>query len=189
LNQRPHPYQVSRAKRCADRRFPRSLPTVRGEGMRSSRLRSKRCRQARLAYMPIGDSSISPPAVAEVWPADAGDQHDQTEQSWSKGGTDPRVNIPRTWPRAQRHPNRCSGRSRPCPARCWWSTRARASSSALPAHRRAARPPPTRTSRLTKADAAGVVSGLPGRTLSGQSWWQAAQPRASSPAAPNAAPG
>jgi hypothetical protein len=58
-----------------------------------------------------------------------------------------------------------------------------------PAHRRAARPPPTRTSRLTKADAAGVVSGLPGRTLSGQSWWQVAQPRASSPAAPNPAPG
>jgi hypothetical protein len=72
--------------------------------MRSSRLRSKRCRQARLAYTPIGDSSISPPAVAEVWPADAGDQHDQTEQSWSKGGTDPSVNTPRTWPRAQRHP-------------------------------------------------------------------------------------
>src|SRR5512132_2804064 len=35
LNLRPHPYQVSRAKRCADRRFPRSLATVRGEGMRS----------------------------------------------------------------------------------------------------------------------------------------------------------
>ena len=28
-------YQVSRAKRCADRRFPRSLATVRSEGMRS----------------------------------------------------------------------------------------------------------------------------------------------------------
>jgi hypothetical protein len=36
LNQRPHPYQVSRAKRCADRRFPRSLATVRREGMRSN---------------------------------------------------------------------------------------------------------------------------------------------------------
>jgi hypothetical protein len=36
LNQRPHPYQVSRAQRCADRRFPRSLATVRGEGMRSN---------------------------------------------------------------------------------------------------------------------------------------------------------
>ena len=35
LNLRPHPYQVSRAKRCADRRFPRSRATVRGEGMRS----------------------------------------------------------------------------------------------------------------------------------------------------------
>ncbi len=32
LNQRPHPYQVSRAKRCADRRFPRSLATVRAKG-------------------------------------------------------------------------------------------------------------------------------------------------------------
>jgi hypothetical protein len=29
-------YQVSRAQRCADRRFPRSLATVRGEGMRSN---------------------------------------------------------------------------------------------------------------------------------------------------------
>ena len=35
LNQRPHPYQVSRAQRCADSRFPRSLASVRGEGMRS----------------------------------------------------------------------------------------------------------------------------------------------------------
>jgi hypothetical protein len=195
LNQRPHPYQVSRAKRCADRRFPRSLPTVRGEGMRSSRLRSKRCRQARLAYTPIGDSSISPPAVAEVWPADAGDQHDQTEQSWSKGGTDPSVNTPRTWPRAQRHPKPLQraiptlpGAVLPDPAwRGAGGQRAHGRAAApCPAHRRSARPPPTRTSRLTKADAAGVVSG---RTLSGQSWWQAAQPRASSPAAPNAAPG
>jgi hypothetical protein len=29
-------YQVSRAQRCADRRFPRSLLSVRGKGMRSS---------------------------------------------------------------------------------------------------------------------------------------------------------
>ena len=35
LNLGPHPYQVSRAKRCADHRFPRSLATVRGQGMRS----------------------------------------------------------------------------------------------------------------------------------------------------------
>jgi hypothetical protein len=35
LNLGPHPYQVSRAKRCADRRFPRSLASVRGQGMRS----------------------------------------------------------------------------------------------------------------------------------------------------------
>jgi hypothetical protein len=33
---RPHPYQQSRAQRCADRHFPRSLATVRGEVMRSS---------------------------------------------------------------------------------------------------------------------------------------------------------
>jgi hypothetical protein len=38
LNQRPHPYQVSRAQRCADRRFPRSPLSVRGEGMRSNNL-------------------------------------------------------------------------------------------------------------------------------------------------------
>ena len=36
MNQRPHPYQVSRAKRCAERRFPRSPATVRGKGMRSN---------------------------------------------------------------------------------------------------------------------------------------------------------
>jgi hypothetical protein len=35
LNLGPHPYQVSRAKRCAERRFPRSPLSVRGEGMRS----------------------------------------------------------------------------------------------------------------------------------------------------------
>jgi hypothetical protein len=38
LNQRPHPYQQSRAQRCAERRFPRSLATVRGEVMRSNDL-------------------------------------------------------------------------------------------------------------------------------------------------------
>jgi hypothetical protein len=48
LNLGPHPYQVSRAKRCADRRFPRSPPSVRGEGMRSRDRPHKRCRQARL---------------------------------------------------------------------------------------------------------------------------------------------
>jgi hypothetical protein len=36
LNQRPHPYQVSRAQRCADRHFPRSPLSVRGGGMRSN---------------------------------------------------------------------------------------------------------------------------------------------------------
>ena len=35
FNLRPHPYQVSTAKRCAERRFPRSPATVRGQGMRS----------------------------------------------------------------------------------------------------------------------------------------------------------
>jgi predicted ester cyclase len=38
LNQRPHPYQQSRAQRCADRRFPRSRATVRGQVMRSNNL-------------------------------------------------------------------------------------------------------------------------------------------------------
>jgi hypothetical protein len=36
LNLGPHPYQVSRAQRCAERRFPRSPVSVRGEGMRSN---------------------------------------------------------------------------------------------------------------------------------------------------------
>src|SRR5512132_1388329 len=38
LNQRPHPYQQSRAERCAARRFPWSPPTVRDEVMRSYNL-------------------------------------------------------------------------------------------------------------------------------------------------------
>jgi hypothetical protein len=37
LNQRPHPYQLSRAKRCADRPFPRSRPTIAATVMRSIR--------------------------------------------------------------------------------------------------------------------------------------------------------
>jgi hypothetical protein len=45
LNQRPHPYQVSRAQRRADRRFPRSPLSVRGEGMRSKPPRSRAYRQ------------------------------------------------------------------------------------------------------------------------------------------------
>ena len=36
LNLGPHPYQQSRAKRCADRPFSRSPPSVKGEGMRSN---------------------------------------------------------------------------------------------------------------------------------------------------------
>ena len=36
LNQRPHPYQLSRAQRCADRRLRRSRPTVGTKGMRST---------------------------------------------------------------------------------------------------------------------------------------------------------
>jgi hypothetical protein len=36
LNLGPHPCQQSRAQRRADRRFPRSLASVRGEGMRSN---------------------------------------------------------------------------------------------------------------------------------------------------------
>jgi hypothetical protein len=38
LNLGPHPYQISRAQRCADRRFPRSPLSVGGEGMRSNSL-------------------------------------------------------------------------------------------------------------------------------------------------------
>jgi hypothetical protein len=47
LNQRPHPYQVSRAQRCADRCFPRSPPSVRAEGMRSNAL-DRKCHRWRL---------------------------------------------------------------------------------------------------------------------------------------------
>jgi hypothetical protein len=54
LNLGPHPHQVSRAQRCADRRFPRSLATVRGQGMRSNNLvrtgARTRCRGLRARY-------------------------------------------------------------------------------------------------------------------------------------------
>jgi hypothetical protein len=70
LNQRPHPHQPSRVQRCVDRRFPRSIASVRGEVMRSKRPRSTRCRQARLAdTLPSGNFSLSLPAVAEAWRA------------------------------------------------------------------------------------------------------------------------
>jgi hypothetical protein len=39
LNVGPHPYQVSRAQRCAERRFSSSLATGRGEVMRCSKRR------------------------------------------------------------------------------------------------------------------------------------------------------
>jgi len=91
LNLGPHPYQVSRAQRCADRGFPRSLATVRGEGMRSYRLVPSQAVRASQAgpTAPVGDSSISLPAVAEAWPADAGTKHDQTGAVLVQGGTDP----------------------------------------------------------------------------------------------------
>jgi hypothetical protein len=51
LNLGPHPYQQSGAYRYATLRFCRSRATVGGEVMRSLRLRSKRCKQARLLYV------------------------------------------------------------------------------------------------------------------------------------------
>jgi hypothetical protein len=58
---RPRPweaYQQSRAKRCADRRFPRSLASVRGEVMRSYRQAGTgartRCRNGSKLFEPLG---------------------------------------------------------------------------------------------------------------------------------------
>jgi hypothetical protein len=172
LNQRPHPYQVSRAKRCADRRFPRSLATVRGEGMRSRWIRSQRCRQARLAHTPIGGSSISP---RPLWRPGLLMLGTSTTGRSSPG---PRVApTPVSTPRERGHgptPTQTAAAGDPDPGRRGAGGQCPHGRAAAPcpAHWRAARPPPTRTSRLSKADAAGVVSGLPGRTLSGQSWWQ-----------------
>jgi hypothetical protein len=69
LNQRPHPYQVSRAKRCADRRFPRSLPSVRGEGMRSNRTPGSKHRRyavsaGKVCHQPVADKAIGLPMGA-----------------------------------------------------------------------------------------------------------------------------
>jgi hypothetical protein len=47
LNLGPHPYQQSRAHRCATRRFPRWLPTVGGEVMRCKPASFRADRQAR----------------------------------------------------------------------------------------------------------------------------------------------
>ena len=156
--------------------------------MRSWWIRSQRCRQARLAHTPIRGSSIS---LRPLWRPGLlmlGSSTTGRSSPGPKGWRRPPVSTPENVAAAQRPQTaaagdpdpgrRGAGRQRP---------HGRAAAS-CPAHRRAARPPPTRTSHLTKADATGVVSGLPGRTLSGQSWWQVAQPRASSPAAPNPAP-
>src|SRR5215218_6139153 len=165
LNLRPHPYQVSRAQRCADRRFPRSLAT------------------------PIGDSSISP---RPLWRPGLLMLGTSTTGRSSPG---PRVApTPVSTPRERGHgptPTQTAAAGDPDPGRRGAGGQRPHGRAAAPcsAHRRAARPPPTRDEPPDEADAAGVVSGLPGRTLSGQSWWQVAQPRASSPAAPNPAPG
>jgi hypothetical protein len=64
FNQRPHPYQVSRAKRCADRRFPRSRMSVRGVGKRSNtRIRDGR---AAVAVNPIACRLQLPPSAAST---------------------------------------------------------------------------------------------------------------------------
>jgi hypothetical protein len=66
LNLRPHPYQVSRAKRCADQRFPRSLATVRGEGMRSNSPPGSAHRRTAVAadtvcHQPVADKAMGLP--------------------------------------------------------------------------------------------------------------------------------
>ncbi len=48
---RAHPYQVSRATRCADRRFPRSPPSVRGERTTSRSVRSPSASQPRAGQL------------------------------------------------------------------------------------------------------------------------------------------
>jgi hypothetical protein len=53
---------------------------------------------------PVGDSSISLPAVAEAWPADAGDQARPDGSGPGPGRHRPSADAPRTWPRAQRQP-------------------------------------------------------------------------------------
>ena len=144
--------------------------------------------QARLAHTPIRGSSISP---RPLWRPGLLMLGTSTTGRRSPG---PRVApTPVSTPRERGHgptPPTAAAGDRDSGRRGAGGQRPHGRAAAsCPAHRRAARPPPTRSSRLTKADAAGVVSGLPGRTLSGQSWWQVAQPRASSPAAPNPAPG
>jgi hypothetical protein len=53
---------------------------------------------------PVGDSSISLPAVAEAWPADAGDQARPDGSGPGPGRHRSSADAPRTWPRAQRQP-------------------------------------------------------------------------------------
>jgi hypothetical protein len=79
LNQRPHPYQVSRAQRCADRRFPRSPVSVRGEGMRSNSPpglahRRNAVAAGNLCHQPVADKAMGLPggrgsAIGRVIPA------------------------------------------------------------------------------------------------------------------------
>ena len=58
MNQRPHPYQVSRAQRCAQGRFPRSPAGVRGEGCVLSDLVPSGAGQARLRWPLVRESTI-----------------------------------------------------------------------------------------------------------------------------------
>jgi hypothetical protein len=71
LNQRPHLHQLSRVQRCADRRFPRSRPSVRVKGCVLSDLVPTRCRQARKAtHSRPGTAAYLCPPLPEAWPAD-----------------------------------------------------------------------------------------------------------------------
>src|SRR4029450_849361 len=57
LNQRPHPYQLNAGNRCADRRFPRSAPTVGAQGMRSISVLVCVVRTLRLE--PLGEGGVA----------------------------------------------------------------------------------------------------------------------------------
>jgi hypothetical protein len=113
LNQRPHPYQVSRAKRCADRRFPRSLASVGAKGcVLSDLVPSGAGEPGRLTHYRPGAPAYLCRPLRSPGLLMAGDQARQGERSRSRAAR-PSADTPRTWPRPNANAICCRGRSRP----------------------------------------------------------------------------
>src|SRR5829696_4686279 len=119
-----------------DRKRPPSVPA--------------RCRQARLAHNARPGLQRIPPAGARAWPVMLGTKHNQTGAVLAHGGTNPSAD-----PEKRGHgptPTQTAAAGDPDPdlGGAGGQRPMGASSAPCPAYTRSARPPPTRTSRLTR---------------------------------------